>query len=111
MDRQSALARFYVPTAPADSWNSQAFLLNMPLEPDAPPDLDLYGPALQKWMPKAELRAPGKALARFDGVVTWKAPGGPFRYLVEEKRHSRRKTRPQHQDVRRRAGSRRSWRF
>ncbi len=61
----------------------------MPIGPDAPPDLDLYGPTLQKWMPKAELRAPGKALARFDGVVTWKAPGGPFRYLVEEKRHLR----------------------
>ena len=40
-------------------------------------------------MPKAELRAPGKALARWDGVVIGKAPGGPFRYLVEEKRHLR----------------------
>src|SRR6187551_3004783 len=61
----------------------------MPPGPHAPPDLDPSGPALQKWMPKAELRAPGKALARWDGVVTWKAPGGPFRYLIEEKRHLR----------------------
>jgi hypothetical protein len=57
------------------------------------PDLDLYRPALQKWMPKAEIRAAGKALARFDGIVTWKTPDGPLRYLVEEKRHLR------HQDV------------
>lgn len=57
------------------------------------PDLDLYRPALQKWAPKAEIRAPGKALARFDGICTWKTVGGPLRYLVEEKRHLR------HQDV------------
>ena len=61
--------------------------------PAIAPDLDLYRPALQKWMPKAEIRAPGKALARFDGIVTWKTPDGPLRYLVEEKRHLR------HQDV------------
>ena len=61
--------------------------------PEIAPDLDLYRPALQKWMPKAEIRAAGKALARFDGIVTWKTPEGPLRYLVEEKRHLR------HQDV------------
>ena len=57
------------------------------------PDLDLYRPALQRWMPKAEIRTPGKTLARFDGIVTWKTAHGPLRYLVEEKRHLR------HQDV------------
>ena len=56
-------------------------------------DLDLYQPALQKWMPKAEIRLPAKPLGRFDGVVTWRTVGGTIRYLVEEKRHLR------HQDV------------
>jgi hypothetical protein len=56
-------------------------------------DLDAYQPALQKWMPKAEIRQPAKLLARFDGVVTWRTAGGTIRYLVEEKRHLR------HQDV------------
>ena len=44
-------------------------------------------------MPNAEIRATGRGLAQFDGVVTWKAAGGVVRYLVEEKRHLR------HQDV------------
>lgn len=57
------------------------------------PDLEPYRPALQKWMPNAKIRPPGRALLRFDGVVTWKTPEGPIRYLVEEKRHFR------HQDV------------
>ena len=61
--------------------------------PATAPDLELYRPALQKWMPKAEVRPAGKALARFDGIVTWKTPDGPLRYLVEEKRHLR------HQDI------------
>lgn len=61
--------------------------------PETPPELDLYRPILHRWMPKAEIRVPGKTLARFDGVVTWKAPGRTIRYLVEEKRHLR------HQDV------------
>jgi hypothetical protein len=56
-------------------------------------DLDAYQPALQKWMPKAEIRLPAKLLARFDGVLTWRTPGGTIRYLVEEKRHLR------HQDI------------
>jgi hypothetical protein len=72
--------------------NEHAIIPNMP-RPEIAPDLDLYRPALQKWMPKAEIRAAGKALARFDGTVTWKTPAGPLRYLVEEKRHLR------HQDV------------
>jgi hypothetical protein len=41
----------------------------------------------------ADIRLPGRVLARFDGVVTWKTPQGPLRYLVEEKRHFR------HQDA------------
>ncbi len=61
--------------------------------PGAAPDLDLYRPALQKWMPKAEIRMLANVLAQFDGVVTWKAVEGTVRYLVEEKRHLR------HQDV------------
>ena len=61
--------------------------------PETPLDLDLYRPILRKWMPKAEIRAAAKTLARFDGVVTWKGPGRTIRYLVEEKRHLR------HQDV------------
>lgn len=61
--------------------------------PETPPDLDLYRPILNKWMPKAEIRMAGKAFARFDGVVTWKAVGRTIRYVVEEKRHLR------HQDV------------
>ena len=56
-------------------------------------DLDAYQPALQKWMPKAEICLPAKPLARFDGVVTWRTAAGTIRYLVEEKRHLR------HQDV------------
>ncbi len=59
----------------------------------AAPYLDLYGPALRQWIPNAEIRATGRTLALFDGVVTWKAAGGVIRYLVEEKRHLR------HQDV------------
>jgi hypothetical protein len=61
--------------------------------PAIAPNLDQYRPALQKWMPKAEVRPAGKAVARFDGIVTWKTPDGRLRYLVEEKRHLR------HQDV------------
>ena len=59
----------------------------------ADPDLEVYQPALQKWMPKAEIRTLRRALAPFDGVVTWKAAGGAVRYLVEEQRHLR------HQDI------------
>lgn len=55
--------------------------------------LDAYLPALQKWMPKAQIRLPARPLRRFGGVVTWRTPGGTTRYLVEEKRHLR------HQDV------------
>lgn len=57
-------------------------------------EFDVYRPALQKWLPKAEIiRAPGGALAEFDGIINWKATEGGVRYLVEEKRHLR------HQDV------------
>lgn len=55
--------------------------------------LDAYQPALDKWMPKAEVRPAGASLARFDGVVTWRSARRTIRYLVEEKRHLR------HQDV------------
>ena len=72
--------------------NERDINMNM-AHPTTAPDLDVYRPALQKWMPKAEIRAAGKARGHFDGVVTWKAAGGGVRYLVEEKRHLR------HQDV------------
>ncbi len=53
-------------------------------------DLEAYDPAIQKWMPKAELRLATGPLARFDALLTWKAPGGTtIRFLVEEKRHLR----------------------
>lgn len=62
--------------------------------PATPLDLDQYRPALQKWLPKAEIRPAAKTLGHFDGVLTWKTPGGRrLRYLVEERRHFR------HQDV------------
>jgi hypothetical protein len=57
------------------------------------PDLAPYRPALRRWMPKAEIRVPARALGRFHGLVTWRTAGRIVRYLVEEKRHLR------HQDV------------
>ena len=59
--------------------------------PATEPDFDVYRPALQKWLPTAEIRR--RALAPFDGIVKWKAAGGAVTYLVEEKRHLR------HQDI------------
>lgn len=61
--------------------------------PTRQPDLDPYRPALQKWVPKAEIRTPAKPVGRFDGIITWKTAERTVRYLVEEKRHLR------HQDV------------
>jgi hypothetical protein len=53
-------------------------------------DLEAYDLALQKWMPKAEVRLAAGPLDRFDALLTWKTPGGgTIRYLVEEKRHLR----------------------
>ena len=72
--------------------NEHATIMNV-TRPAIPSNLEPYQPAVQKWMPKAEIHAPGKALARFDGVVTFRTAVGPIRYLVEEKRHLR------HQDV------------
>jgi hypothetical protein len=57
--------------------------------PTVAPDLDVYQPALHKWMPKAAIRAPGKGLGQFDGIVTWKTGRATVRYLIEEKRHLR----------------------
>lgn len=57
------------------------------------PNLDLYQPFLQKWMPQATIRPPTKPLDRFDGMLTWKTADRIVRYLVEEKRHLR------HQDI------------
>ena len=72
--------------------NERAIFVNV-VRPATEPFLDVYRPALQRWMPKAEIRATGRARDLFDGIVTWEAVGRAFRYLVEEKRHLR------HQDV------------
>lgn len=56
-------------------------------------DLDFYRAALDKWMPKAEIRPPAKPLERFDGVVAWRTAVKTIRHLVEVKRHFR------HQDA------------
>ncbi len=61
--------------------------------PARPPNLVLYHPFLEKWMPKATIRTHAKLLDRFDGVITWKKADRIVRYLVEEKRHLR------HQDI------------
>jgi hypothetical protein len=53
-------------------------------------DLEAYEPAVQQWMPKAEIRLAAGPLRRLDAILTWKtAVGGTIRYLVEEKRHLR----------------------
>jgi hypothetical protein len=52
-------------------------------------DLDLYRPALDKWMPRIEVRPPTGPLARFDGLLAVRIGGKAVRYLVEEKRHFR----------------------
>lgn len=52
--------------------------------------LATYEPAIQKWMPKAELRFASGPLARFDALLAWTTPDGvTIRFLVEEKRHLR----------------------
>jgi hypothetical protein len=56
-------------------------------------DLDLYRPALDQWMPKAEVRPPTGPLGRFDGLLALRVAGKVVRYLLEEKRHFR------HQDA------------
>lgn len=52
-------------------------------------DLGLYRPALDKWVPKAEIRPPTGPLARFDGLLVVRAGNKALRYLVAEKRHLR----------------------
>lgn len=56
-------------------------------------DLHLYRAALDKWIPKAEIRPPARPLERFDGVVAWRTAGQTIRYLLAVKRHFR------HQDA------------
>src|SRR4051812_6935455 len=57
--------------------------------PATTPGFELYRAALRNWLPKAEVRAGGKAIAPFDAIVMLKTPVGTVRYLVEEKRHLR----------------------
>ena len=71
--------------------NEHAILSNM-ARPAPAADLDLYRPALDKWMPKAEVRPPA-GLGRFDGLLALRVAGKAVRYLLEEKRHFR------HQDA------------
>jgi len=52
-------------------------------------DLDLYRPALQKWMPKAKIRPGAGPLTGFDGILEARVAGKAVRYLIEEKRHLR----------------------
>jgi hypothetical protein len=61
--------------------------------PDQAATLRLYRPALDKWMPKAEIRQPATLLEHFEGVVAWRMANKTIRYLVEVKRHLR------HQDA------------
>lgn len=61
--------------------------------PPAAADLDLYRPALDRWMPGAEVRPPAVPLARFDGLLAVRVAGRVVRYLIDEKRHLR------HQDA------------
>lgn len=49
------------------------------------PILGQYKPILHKWLPQAKIQA----LPHLDGLMTWKGPAGPVRYLIEEKRHLR----------------------
>lgn len=64
------------------------------MPPRVPPALDPYRPALEKWLPHAEIRLPTRVQARFDGILTWNAADGRrVRYVVKEKRHLR------HQDA------------
>jgi hypothetical protein len=51
-------------------------------------DLEVYRPALDKWMPRAELATPGP-LPHFDGLLALRVDGRTIRYLVDAKRHFR----------------------
>lgn len=63
-------------------------MLNM-ARPAPVADLDPYRPTLDKWMPRAEVRAPTGPLVPFDGLLAVRVGGKAIRYLVEEKRHFR----------------------
>jgi hypothetical protein len=52
-------------------------------------DLEPYRPALEKWLPKAEVRRPPGTVATFDGLLVLRVAGRPVRYLIEEQRHFR----------------------
>ena len=52
-------------------------------------EFEPYRQLLHAWMPRAKFRPAGGKVARFDAILTWQTPQGPFRYLVEEKRHLR----------------------
>jgi len=61
--------------------------------PPAAADLALYRPALDPWMPKADVRPLAVPLTRFDGWLAMRVAGRAVRYLVKEERHFR------HQDA------------
>ena len=56
-------------------------------------DVAPYRPAVEKWMPHAEIRPGTGPFARFDALLTVRVAGKTVRYLIEEKRHFR------HQDA------------
>ncbi len=72
--------------------NEHVTIVNMPGRRTRPA-LAVYRPALHRWLPTAELRAPTGPLAPFDALVAFKTAGKTMRYLVQEKPHLR------HQDV------------
>ncbi len=52
-------------------------------------DLEPYRPALERWLPKADVRRPPGTVATFDGLLVLRVAGKPVRYLIQEKRHFR----------------------
>ncbi len=60
---------------------------NVP-RPRRQPELEPYRALLTKWVPEGELR-PATTGDPFDGVLTFNAGHGDWRYLVAEKRHLR----------------------
>ena len=68
------------------------------------PGFERYQERLQAWMPRVRIGPPTKGMPPADGVIEWKGPLGPVRYVVEEKRHLR------HQDAAIIAEQLRHWR-
>lgn len=72
--------------------NEHCIISNMP-RPARAAELDLYRPALDKWIPTATVARAAEPLVRFDGLLEARVGNRAVRYLIEEKRHFR------HQDA------------